>query len=343
MKKLNYFLLIILPLFLFCGIFPFGTSGDLTPTIFFSGATIGYVIPEIYSIKTDGSDFTQLTIRDIYAERQPSLSPDGKKILYRRDFDIHTMNIDGSNKKQLTFDIEARTPTWSPDGTKIAFQNMTDLNIGRIFIMDSDGSNQIQLTDTPEFTGKPRWLPDGSKMYYKSRSGLFIMDTNGSNHTQITDFDLRSESLLYSTEVRSFYFINRVGHPYELYTIDIDGTGVRFVRSFSEEKFGLSLSPDLQYIAYGKIEDPENGVYIMNIDGSGEKLLTHADYYPGIISWSPDNQYIIYREFDDTPVPIFDSRDILNMIRPDGTDKAVITDRFHRLYTNEVGISWLFE
>ena len=342
MKKLLYYLPIILPLFLFCGLFPTGASRDLIPTIFFSGATIGHVIPEIYSIKTDGSDFTQLTIRDIYAERQPSLSPDGKKILYRRDFDIHTMNIDGSNKKQLTFDIEARTPTWSPDGTKIAFQNMTDLNIGRIFIMDSDGSNQIQLTDTPEFTGKPRWLPDGSKMYYKSRSGLFIMDTNGSNHTQITDFDLRSESLLYSSEDRSFYFLNRVGHPYDLYKIDIDGTGVTFVRSFSDGKFGMSISPDLQYIAYRKDDVSDNGIYIMNIDGSGDKLLTRADYFPWIIFWSTDSQYIIYREIDDTPVSIFDKRDILNMIRPDGTDKAVITDQFHRLYTNEVGISWLF-
>ncbi|MCJ7654035.1 MAG: hypothetical protein MUO97_01835, partial [Dehalococcoidia bacterium] len=48
---------------------------------------------------------------------------------------------------------------WSPDGTKIAFCSiMNDGNI-EIYVMNTDGSNQINLTNNPTFDCAPAWSP----------------------------------------------------------------------------------------------------------------------------------------------------------------------------------------
>lgn len=345
MKRLNYFYPVLLSLFLTCGVFPFGPSDAVVPTIFFSAHDIGHGIFEIYSVKIDGSNFTLLTERDNHSKFSFSLSSVGKKISYGSDSDIFTMDIDGSNKRQLTFAVNGgpaamlyASPSWSPDGSKIAFVHWTT-GPQNIFIMNADGSNSVQITDSPEPKNKPQWMPDGSQIYFNSRDGLFILDSDGSNFTQLTDFNLGNESLLYPSNDRSFYFIFRADNQYLMYTIDIDGSGLKLVRSFSEEKIGLVLSPNLQYIAYTKKNDPEEGIYIMNFDGSGEKLLTRTETFQRVTGWSPDSQYILYTYVDNTPVVVWQRKIILNVIRPDGTDQALITDQINRWNRR---VFWLF-
>ncbi|NJR43633.1 MAG: hypothetical protein HC767_14270 [Akkermansiaceae bacterium] len=50
-----------------------------------------------------------------------SISPDGKRIAYKAIGEIWTMNIDGSNQRQLTKSVpNVFDSTWSPDGKGIS-------------------------------------------------------------------------------------------------------------------------------------------------------------------------------------------------------------------------------
>ena len=84
----------------------------------------------------------------------------GKIVFYsNRDanYEIYTMNTDGSNQTRLTFNQAGDfAPAWSPNGRQIVFasfredEHLADIDLdeynAEIYVMDTDGSNQRQLT-----------------------------------------------------------------------------------------------------------------------------------------------------------------------------------------------------
>jgi TolB protein len=57
-------------------------------------------------------------------------------------------------------------PAWSPDGKRLAFNSNGD-----IFVIASDGSGLIQLTNDPSWEGLPSWSPNGSQIAFNSERG----------------------------------------------------------------------------------------------------------------------------------------------------------------------------
>ena len=119
---------------------------------------------EIYVMNADGTGQTRLTKNPAY-DMSPTWSPDGTQIAFdtQRDgyppvengigpeFEIHVMTADGSNDMRLTDNTaEDRFPSRGANDL-IAFTRN-----GALFIMNSDGKNQIKLLDGAGF---PAWRP----------------------------------------------------------------------------------------------------------------------------------------------------------------------------------------
>src|SRR3989338_4586259 len=117
---------------------------------------------EIYIMNVDGGGVTKITNNSV-GDWGPAWSPDGRKIAYTRIQDgeerIYVMNADGSNQRRITNNSNITWeayPKWSPDGQKIAFTVDWD-----IFSINIDGTNQINLTNSPSRQERiPTWSPD---------------------------------------------------------------------------------------------------------------------------------------------------------------------------------------
>jgi Tol biopolymer transport system component len=142
---------------------------------------------DVWVMRADGSDRRNLSADRPGNEGVAGFSPDGSKIVFRaaRDgnFDLFTMNRDGSGLVQLTHD-EARDnfPVFSPSGNAIAFSSNRDGVADRFgvrtfddYILDlkPDGTagELHRISDHPGQDSHPWYSPDGQWIVYTSERG----------------------------------------------------------------------------------------------------------------------------------------------------------------------------
>ncbi len=110
-------------------------------------------------------------------ESSPSLSPDGKSVVYvgriGGRFALYLLRVGGRNPTLLTSDSNADDwqPAFSPDGERIAFRSERDG--GGIFVMGSTGESVKRITD---YGFHPTWSPDGKELVVASGTYLFPSD-----------------------------------------------------------------------------------------------------------------------------------------------------------------------
>lgn len=151
-------------------------SLDVSP----NGKTIVFdLMGDIYTIPISGGTATNIAAGSAF-ETHPRFSPDGKKIAFISDRDgcenIWIMNVDGSDKKQITKEKERQlnNPVWTPDGQYVIgrkhYRNTRSAGAGEMWMYHiGGGSDGLQITkrrDWEHSAGEPELSPDGKFMYY---------------------------------------------------------------------------------------------------------------------------------------------------------------------------------
>jgi hypothetical protein len=113
----------------------------------------------------------RIELTTIDAPESPDFSPDGKLVAFSglrgSDADIFTVNLETKEIVNLTKDkFAAYAPTWAPDGKSIVYLVRASGN-EKLFRMDADGSNPIQLTFGTHDEGGAQFL-DANTLVFSS-------------------------------------------------------------------------------------------------------------------------------------------------------------------------------
>lgn len=223
----------------------------------------------------DGGNAVVLTAGDAYYEDEPTWSPDGLRIAFRRweatfgwpgwtiPTDIWAMDANGTNQENLTDDeVSQHQPAWSPvpvDGEhRIAFVEEEIVNnqrrtwIATMHVNGSDRRNETGGSTKVELT--PTWSPDAAQLLYSRE-----------------DF----------------------GETPQLYVLDVAAGSSRPFLPYTLGGGQLSpaWSPDGQFVAFSSAHDSANGhdwqVYTVRADGSRLVRRTSGGAGRGQLEWLP--------------------------------------------------------
>jgi Tol biopolymer transport system component/serine/threonine protein kinase/Tfp pilus assembly protein PilF len=242
------------------------------------------------------------------------VSPDGKKIAFSSNRDgkpeIYLMNANGSgNPQRLTFNtVEDKAPSWSPDGRKIAFDNVRVTGIeSDLYVMDADGSNQINITNTQGYDTRAAWSPDGTRIAFASNRGgaqaafdIYVMNADGTNVTRLTndpEFEVDPSWSADGTRI-AFTRVTKQG-SFEIFAMNVDGSNAINLTNNPASDAAPVWSPDGKLIAFSSSRATNNrmaeDIYVMNTDGGNPRRITTNSANEMEMSWMPDSRHLVFQ------------------------------------------------
>ena len=124
----------------------------------------------------------------------------------------------------------------------------------------------------------------------------------------------------FSPDGSQIAFVSDRDGDYEIFVMNIDGTGVVQLTHNDTDDWGGFWSPDGTLIAFNRDFDGDTEIFVMNADGTGVVQLTHNDTDDWGGLWSPDGTRIAFgRYLDDDNSEIF-------IMNADGSDPLQLTD-----------------
>lgn len=237
----------------------------------------------------------------------PAISRQGQQLAYARwKTDSNIWRVPGPQseaKDRLPVKLIASTrddalPQYSPDGQRIAFLS-SRTGSEEVWLCDSDGKNQIQLTALNGAPGgSPRWSPDGRRIVFDCRleghGDIFIINVEGGAARRLTSEAAEDIVPSWSRDGRWIYFASNRSGSQQVWKIPVEGGAA--VQVTQQGGFEAFESTDGKMLYYSK----GNAIWRMEVAGGAETQLLDGIAWG---YWAVTAQGICYLNRQATPRP----------------------------------------
>ncbi len=263
-------------------------------------------------------DFDSQAAQPVKGVMAPSVSPDGKKIVFTALGNLWLLTAGNPVPLQLTQNAYVNIhPAWSPDGKQIVFISDRAGSFD-LWVRDLSGTTDRQITKSPSNEAYPTWSPDGKSIAFFQAEGNSLLGGSVLNQVDVATGEVKkihgpvttpsqptwspdgqhimvSVMIPFSSRFREglnkFLVISLKGDP-DRYVSPLDGRTLA-----TRSKNGPVWSPDGRYLAYIQ----EGVLWVLPVTPTGEiagpvqRLTNELSENP---SWTGDSRSIVFLATD---------------------------------------------
>ena len=236
--------------------------------IYFVSDRDGGGLTNIWRESENGGKAEKITTFKSGDVRFPSVSADGKTIVFEHDFGVWKLDTASKKVTPIKLDIDAETE-----------ENDSEM---RPFASEADDYDLA---------------PNARRLVVSVHGEVFTVPVEEGDIKQITDSPARERAVAYSPDGKWIAYISDASGREELYATGTDGAGqAQKLTDIDALKFGYNWSPDSKEIAFVSSDSKLRKVNV------GTKQLTELDasHYGNISTpeWSPDGKWVTYSKAD---------------------------------------------
>ncbi len=238
--------------------------------IYFVSDREGNGLTNVFRVAESGGKAEQVTDFKAGDVRFPSISADGKTLVFEHDFGIWKLDLAGKKATPIKLDIAAETQ-----------ESLTEFR---------DLNSQADEFDV---------APNGRKAVVGIRGELFLIPTDEGDVKPLSLGASRDQEPRYSPDGKFITFLSDRDGSEELYIIGSDGNGdPKKITQIDALKTSYTWSPDSKKIA---IASSDGKLRVYDVEAKSTKEIASAKYgNMGRPSWSPDGTWLVYSKADVT-------------------------------------------
>jgi tricorn protease len=264
----------------------------------------------IWKIPEHGGKAVQVTHHESGRLFFPSVSSDGKTIVYEQDFGIWKLdtktgkstpikiNIVSDDKENDIETITVRNETDSYDLSPTTKRAAVSAH-GEIFSIATDRGDIQRVTQSFSREESPSWSPDGKWIAFVSdKSGtdqVWMAHEDGTGLKKLSEGDGEKQAIHWAPDSKALIYS---GSDHKLYRYDLEGSKSSVIAIGAAGNIqGARFSPDGKWVAYSKLDhDLRPHVYVAPSTGGTERHVGNDDllFSETTPVWTPDGKRLLF-------------------------------------------------
>jgi tricorn protease len=262
--------------------------------IYFVSDREGGGLTNIWRVSEAGGKAVQVTTFKSGDVRWPSISADGKTIVFEHDFGIQKLDVASKRVTPISLDIAAETQ-----------ESLSEVR---------DYASQVDDYGL---------APNSRRIVFSIHGEVFTAPVEEGDLRQLTESPFRDRNVEYSPDGKWIAFVSDRSGREEIYVVAADGAGdTQKLTDLDELKSNYTWSPDSTQLAY---TSSDNKLRVVTVASKTSKEIAASRYGNiGTPSWSPDGKWLAYAKPDFTR-----TTDIFIAPSSGGEEKRVTFESFN--------------